>query len=55
MGNLLSVKKELPMEHYHLKEAEWQYIYSYLQEMPRLRTEDRLSMVFYASNLWEME
>jgi hypothetical protein len=28
------------MEHYHLKEAEWQYIYSYLQEITRIRKEN---------------
>jgi hypothetical protein len=28
------------MEHYHLKETEWQYIYNYLKEIPRIRTEN---------------
>ena len=32
------------MEHYHLKEREWQYIYSYLQEIPRIRKGDKFAL-----------
>jgi hypothetical protein len=30
------------MEHYHLKEAQWQDIYGYLQEIPRIRKDDKV-------------
>ncbi len=32
------------MEHYFLKEQEWQYIYAYLQKIPRIRKTDEFAL-----------
>ena len=32
------------MEHYFLKEREWQYIYAYLRKTPRIRKENEVAL-----------
>ena len=57
------------MDNYHLKSPEWQYIYTHLQNVPRIRKEDekalrvfvegvflpnRMSVAYVAILLWQM-
>ena len=32
------------MQHHHLKNHEWQYIYAYLRKIPRIRKEDEVGL-----------
>ena len=40
------------MEYYHLKSSEWQYIYTYLQNVPRIRKEDEKALRIFVEGVF---
>ena len=40
------------MEHHHLKSSEWQYIYTYLQNVPRIRKEDEKALRIFVEGVF---